>query len=403
MGMDDVTVKAAQTDEELRQANELMAKAHFADYWEGAEWVNTVGMTYPGFKREHIRIALHRGQVAAALRMTTDTIRVGEARLKMAGFGCVTTDKAYRRRGLTSLVMDDAMRHLRAHRFHTAMLFGIPDFYHRWGFATALAEYSTTITLRDASPEASPACRIRKIKPGDIPAVQRMHAANDEETACSLVRSAAHISNQWTRWEKARVLIDEQGKVTAYLRGRPDGTDYVVDEAGVAGYDACPALIRAAARLARAECAGRVKFLAPPSHPVIRHLLAFRADHAMRTDRNANGMLAVVDTGEALESLVPEWEHLLAGGTGGDAEVTLVVDRTPWRVRARRGAVDVSAASGRCKVSLNGRELAQLIAGFRHPEEILHDRLPFSRGGGAAFLKTLFQKRVPFVWAADRF
>lgn len=401
--MDDVIVKAAQTDEEVRQANELMAKAHFSDYWEGAEWVNTVGMTYPGFRREHIRIALHRGQVAAALRMTTDTIRVGEARLKTAGFGCVTTDKAYRRRGLTSLVMDDAMRHLRDHRFHTAMLFGIPDFYHRWGFATALAEYSTVISLRDAAPEAAPACRVRKIKPGDIPAVQRMHAANDEETACSLVRSAAHISNQWTRWENARVLIDEKGKVTAYLRGRPDGADYVVDEAGVAGYDACPALIRAAARLARAECAGRVKFLAPPSHPVIRHLMAFRADHAMRTDRNANGMLAVVDAGEMLESLAPEWERLLGGAPDRDAEVTLVVDRAPWRVRARRGAVDVSAASGRNKVSLNGRELAQLVAGFRHPEEILHDRLPFSRGDGAAFLKTLFPKRVPFVWAADRF
>ncbi|HRZ82781.1 MAG TPA: hypothetical protein P5069_09980, partial [Candidatus Hydrogenedentes bacterium] len=239
--------------------------------------------------------------------------------------------------------------------------------------------------------------------PGDIPAVQRMHAANDEETACSLVRSAAHITNKWARWEHARVLINEQGKVVAYLRGRPDGIDYLVDEAGVAGYDACPALIRAAARLARAECAGRVKFLAPPSHPVIRHLMAFRADHAMRTDRNANGMLAVVDTGEALESLVPEWERLLADGPGRDAEVTLVVDRQPWRVRARRGAVDVAAASGRNNVSLNARELAQLIAGYRHPEEILHDRLPPSRGDGPVFLRTLFPKRVPFVWAADRF
>ena len=110
-----------------------------------------------------------------------------------------------------ALVMDDALRYMREHRYHVSMLFGIPDFYHRWGFATALAEYSTTITLRDASPEASPACRIRKIKPGDIPAVQRMHAANDEETACSLVRSAAHISNQWTRWEKLTAHIEPWG------------------------------------------------------------------------------------------------------------------------------------------------------------------------------------------------
>ena len=296
------------------------------------------------------------------------------------------------------------MRYLRDHRFHVAMLFGIPDFYHRWGFATALAEYSTVVSLRDAPPaEAAPHCRVRRMKPGDIPAVQRMHAANDEETACSLVRSAAHIGNKWARWENARVLIDEKGKVTAYLRGRPDGLDYVVDEAGVAGYSACPALIQSAARLARAECAGRVKFLAPPSHPVVRHLMAFRADHTMRTDRNANGMLAVVDTGEALESLVPEWERLLAGGSGRDAEVTLVVDRAPWRVRARRGVVDVAAASGRNKVSLAARELAQLIAGYRHLEEILQGRIRPAGGDGPPFLSTLFPKRVPFVWAADRF
>ncbi len=403
--MDPVIIKPAVTDEELRQASDLMAKAHFSDYYAGADHVGGVTTGYPGFKREHVRIAVAGGHVAAALLLTTDTIRIGEARLRMGGFGCVTTAREHRRRGIISLVMDDAMKYLRDHGHHAAMLFGIPDFYHRWGFATALAEHSAAMDIREAEAAADVPFRMRGAKPGDIPVMQKMHAANDQETACSLIRTAAHMTSRWDRWRNVHVLLNTQGRVIAYFRGARVGAEYVVDEAGVSGHEACGAVLRSAARLAHGECVGRMKFLAPPSHPLIRHLLAYRADHDMRTDRDGGGMVALVNVPEAMESMIPEWESRLRQSplAGESAEVTLLLDRQPWRVRARRGAVDVTPGAGRNKVSLSAAELVQVFTGYRHLEEVLQSRRRIITAEGMALLAALFPKRVPYVWMMDRF
>ena len=92
--MQDPVIKAVETDDELHQANDLMAKAHCADYFSGMEWLSSTGQGYPDYLREHTRVALWGGRVAAALRITTDTIRIGEARLRTGGIGWVTTAKA---------------------------------------------------------------------------------------------------------------------------------------------------------------------------------------------------------------------------------------------------------------------------------------------------------------------
>ena len=80
-------VRAVATNEELRLANDLMAKSQSADYFSALRWLETSGAGYPGYVREHTRIALRGGEIAGALRLNTETIRLGEARLKTGGIG----------------------------------------------------------------------------------------------------------------------------------------------------------------------------------------------------------------------------------------------------------------------------------------------------------------------------
>ncbi len=187
--------------------------------------------------------------------------------------------------------------------------------------------------------------------------------------------------------------------------GGAQGGDYAVEEVGVSDYDWCPAALNACMAQAKSEYVSRIRFAAPPTHPMVRYLLRYRSDHEMRVSRNSNGMMAVVNIGETLECMAPEWEALLmrAGAAALCAETTLVVDRKPWRIRAHRGAVDVAQASGVNKLSLSSMELMQLLCGSRHLEEILALKRRVVNAPGMTLLDALFAKRAPYVWHLDRF
>lgn len=402
---EELILKGVETDEELTLAIDLMAKAHFQDYFHAETWLQSAGAGYPGYRREHTRIAVLNGEIAAALRITTDTIRIGEARLKTGGLGWVTTSGRHRHKGLSRQLIQDAMRFMRAQNYHVSMLFGIPNFYHRFGFCTTLGEYATTVSLMEASTVPHPQYRVRLGKPGDIQLIQKVHHAGDGATACSIVRSAAHITNKWDRWKNVRVITNERGKVLAYFLPRSGEEELKVEEVGVLDGAVCGAVLRACAEMASEEFAARIRFILPPSHLMIRHLLRYRSQHEMRITRDEGGMMAFVNLGETLESMIPEWENRLEHSPVREnrTEVTLLVDRKPYRVRANRGAVDVALGSGSNKVSLNSSELMQLLTGYRYLDEVLAAKRRIIAPAGHALLTALFPKRIPYIWQIDRF
>ena len=223
----DLVVRPLETDDELRLANDLMAKVH-GDYFSNLHWLETYGAGYPGFRREHTRIALWRGQLAGSLRLNTETIRLGEARLKMGGLCWVTTTPRHRRMGVCRALMFDTINYMKNHNYHVSMLFGIPNFYHQFGFSTTLADYAVVLDTLAVSLLFGAEFKVREAKPGDIAAVQRIHAANDTGVACSLLRSSAHMTNRWERCKGMRVLTTDQGKVVAYLVARGCGHEQVL-------------------------------------------------------------------------------------------------------------------------------------------------------------------------------
>ena len=403
--MTDITIRGVQTPDELRFANDLMAKIHDRDYFEASHWLETFGAGYPGYRTGHTRIALVQGEVAGALRLTTDTIRIGEARLKMGGFGWVTTAPNHRHCGIAREMLRDTMAYMRDNQYHVSMLFGIPNFYHRFGFTTTLIEHTASVDVLEASTVPHTAYRVREGKPSDIAAIQKMHNLHESDVACSLVRSAAHVTNRWERWKPVRVVTDENGKLTGYFlpRRTPDALDVV--EVGVTDWKACAALLHACAAFALEESTSRIRFQAPPGHPLVRFLLQFKSRHETRITRDEGGMMAFVNLPETLESLIPEWESLLLTSAAREirAEVTIVVDKVAHRIRAHRGALNIATASGANKVSLSGSDLMHLITGYRHFKDIFDSQRRIITPEGRALLETLFPKRTPYVWPIDHF
>ncbi|MCL4217291.1 MAG: GNAT family N-acetyltransferase [Candidatus Hydrogenedentes bacterium] len=399
-------VKSVECNDELRQIHALFAENHplNGDAREAYNYLQTNGAGYPQFEQEHTRIVTRGREVVAGLRLTTDTLRLGEARLKMGGIGWVTTAAAYRGRGICTLLMHDVIAYMKQHRYHVSMLFGIPDFYHRFNYVTTLADYAIRMDTREALTFEAP-FQIRPGKVGDIRAIQKIHTADDQDVACSLLRTARHIGCKWHRLSEMKVMTDDQGKVLAYIV-IGEGSEYLeVREVGALEPGMLAGVVGACGRIAAAMAYDQVKFRVPPTHVFARYMLQFRSLHETHVQRDAGGMMAFIDIGETLESMIPEWESRIAESAIRDisTECTLVVGQHSYRLRAHRGALNAAAANGKNKISLTEGELMHLLTGYRYLDDVLNGKRLLLTLDARHLLETLFPKRCPFVWPFDRF
>src|SRR5213083_2629485 len=74
------------------------------------------------------------------------TIRIGRAAVRMDGIGGVNTREGCRRRGYSRRVLEATVERMRQGDAALSMLYGIPHFYPKFGYATAGPEHFVTLT-----------------------------------------------------------------------------------------------------------------------------------------------------------------------------------------------------------------------------------------------------------------
>jgi predicted acetyltransferase len=399
----DYQILPATTPEALRDAVALMASVHRrGPERDGLEEMST---RYPGFSPEHIRTARAGDEVVSALRITTDTLLLGEARLRLGGVGWIATAPHHRHRGLARALLLDAFDYLARQNYHVCMVFGIPGFYGQFGFTACLPDYTVLVDTNEAL-GFERALELRAAKSGVVPVLQRIHAQHNMRIPCSLARTSAHYMNRWHLWRGWHTLGDREGRVHGYFIATRSGNHLRVDDAGIDDKCWCPALVAATGALAAEASLHQIRFHVPPNHPLARYLAQFRSVHETHVDRDAGGMMRFVNVGETLESMIPEWEGLVAGSVLRDThtECTLVTGPGQGhRIRAHRGAIDIAPGMGTNKVSLTPADLMHLVTGFRHLDDILEERRALLSPEARTLLQTIFPKRAPYMWPFDHF
>ena len=406
----ELTIKGASNDDEVCHANALMAKGH-GEPASLFRWLKTCGAVYPGYRPEHTRIALWKGEVVGALRISSEVIRLGEARLRIGGIGLITTAAAYRGRGICRALMMDTLDYLRHHNHHMAMLFGDPHLFRRFGFATTLSTCSITVDVDDVLTVHRAAHRLRQARPGDISALQRIHNVNDEAVACSLIRTCAHITNKWERCKNVHVLANVQGKILGYLDMQREGDELIIYEAGVGDPHHYARILSECGRLATEDLISQIRFLIPPAHPLTRFLMTYRSarytcgDEIYAPGCGRDGLMTFVSLEETLENLIPEWEGLLAQSALRNArvETSLRIEKTSLLLRANRGSIGILSAPGRGRIALSAVDFIHMLTGYRSADEILSTPRRLLLPEERLLFDTLFPRRDPYVWPFDRF
>ncbi|GAH73251.1 unnamed protein product, partial [marine sediment metagenome] len=126
---------------------------------------------------------LHGEPIARAI-IADRQMRIGCAHVRMGGIGGVWTKPEHRKQGHMRAVMDRAVEFMREEGFDLSLLFGITDFYPRWGYATMIPDQRLTIATENALRAASD-LKVRAYRRGEMPKLDRIYNSLNALRTCS--------------------------------------------------------------------------------------------------------------------------------------------------------------------------------------------------------------------------
>jgi hypothetical protein len=348
------------------------------------------------------------GETVSELEVIDLTMRVGIAAVRMGGIGGVGTDKKHRKKGYARRVLENSSVWMEENGFDCAVLFGITDFYHKFGYAVCLPQCRVEVATRDAE-RASGSLGVRPFAPDDLPAVRDIYAATSADLTGSIVRGE---TTHWFRkgtWYgtpvDAYVFTGEAGAVVAYAAR--DATEDAVNiaEVGALRPEYYADVARWAAERAVALRRERVTFFVPPDSACAVWLTQYGAEQKLIYPRNGGGMGRLLRLRDFFMKTLPEWTRRAraAAPLPAGTSLRLETDLGGVTLRWTGDAVTLeSEAQASGTVRLPQWRLMQMVMGYYGAELALG--LPEAQADGdLRLLHTLFPRRLAFMWLADHF
>lgn len=362
----------------------------------------------PGFRLELHRILKLNGRIVAGVLVVDKDLRVGRSVLRCGGIADVATDPTTRMKGLGRRLMEHCVEWMTEQGFHVTMLYGIVDYYHKFGYRPAGCSSAVTLSVSDAAHASAGNLRRRALRRRDLPAVARLHDRADRLVPLSFVRSPEYWDYLWKRFRGGGALWTAAGNLAGAWSGEPKDSAYVVREIAVdLRASAMAGLLAGCAQAAKRVGAERIRFDLSTSHPFARFCREYGAEWSVRYPRNGGCMVRILDLPATLQRMLPElnvrWARTpvpetppavtLATDLG---TVTLLLGKDP--VTLAEGRVDASP-----RVRLDQGRLAQLLCGYRGIDDLAALPDVSCPARARAALRALFPEGCPFTWGADHF
>jgi predicted acetyltransferase len=267
---------------------------------------------------------------------------------------------------------------MRREGYDVSMLYGIPSFYPKFGYAEAFPTVVHSMAVRDAERVERPAFRFVDYAPGHLEAVLKMyHRNNAGRTGPTLrPRKTWRPFRKGVSWDApaaVRVALDSRGRPVGYF-ARDAGMNAVIVEVGFATLAVFGGILRAAADLAWSTRTERIRFYLGEDDAFMRFCAPYGLVKEVTYRRDGGAMVRMINVVSSLRGLAP----VLGSRVGGKGRLIVRTNLDSADLRWQAGEMSVvpwtgrraspgrtSPAAGAGRVWLPQWALAQLIYGYQ--------------------------------------
>ncbi|KPK65030.1 MAG: hypothetical protein AMK73_04165 [Planctomycetes bacterium SM23_32] len=360
--------------------------------------------------RHHYRELVVEGESVGELVVWDLEMWLLGERLRVGGVGGVHTDERHRNKGYMRRLMEDTVEYMTGLGQHFSMLFGISDFYNKFGFAPCLPEHRIDVATRDAERAAAEArpCTVGPLAEEDHPLVVDLYNQDNRCRPAAIVRSVEHFrgfrkGSGWHTRAVASVLRDDAGKPLSYMVCDDSRTTVNAIEVNTCDPSHFATLLCELAKMAVERRCGSIELHMADDHPFARFVRRFGCRRCTDFPRMGSGMMRLLNQQSAFERLQPALERRLAETALRGRSVELDIETELGQTGLRLGGGSAGQPALRGSVRLGQDKLTQLLVGYRTAEEVLADASVEAEGQASEALDALFGGGRPYVWHADRF
>jgi len=348
------------------------------------------------------RIGLADGQIATHFGVWDFRMRIGGARVRVGGIGAVGTLPAFRRRGLMRRTIDASLAAMRWRGYDLSVLFGISDFYHRFGYVRAWATTDTIVRTEDL-PTDAPLVRPKRFTPrhrDDLAALyNRQHATVTGTAVRPTYAKPWHPGGRWTGYE----WPDASGQVAGYvaLFARAGMPYQLVDAAG--DPEEVLGVLGLLCRRWRYD-EMRLMWL-PRESPLAVRLRRGTCRTDVQYHRRGGPMVRTVNVCTALSKMASELSRRLKRShlSGWRGKLLVSDGRDRATLSIDRSAVSVAPPTGTKHAIRGGDAIAQLLIGTHDPFETADAAGVRFSGDARRLLPVLFPAQHPQMSYWDMF
>ncbi len=351
------------------------------------------------------RIGIIDGKMVTHWGIFNYKMRIGRARVNVAGIGAVMTDEAYRKRGLMEETAQASLSTLAQAGYDMTLLFGAKNYYDRFGYVRAWAEPKYIVEVNDIPSDEKP-LKVRKFSPPgpkELSSLYNRRSAKLTGTAVRPTWSKNPNSGVWI----GHYWVGENGKAAGYVVTQmEDGLLRHIDSAGDSQQ-----ILSQLRRLAIKSGVEKIDFFNLHNESQLAKALR-RGNCQFETKyfTSARAMIRTVNLESTLVKMKSELSARLAdsklAGWRGDLLISDLREKVVLSINRSNIEVKKTPAKKTVKTKhaiRGGAEIAQLLIGTQEPvETVVAGKIRLS-GDGKALTNVLFSNQHPDIGGWDYF
>jgi predicted N-acetyltransferase YhbS len=368
-------------------------------YWKGEQICRNGYLLNSNYDWDASRIGKIDGEIVTHFGVWKLQVRVGRARVRVAGIGSVATHDRYRKKGLLRRTAKVALDALRESDFDISLLFGIPNFYEQFGYRRAWTFLNATIETQRVLTNALVG-RLERRRSGATAELAALYNRENTNLTGTAVRPVFPFGNPLV--ESDVYLWKRDQRVAGFVF--VGGTGKILDVRSWAGDP--EAILTVVKRLALARGVSSIQFEWIHYQSRLSRFLR-RQDCEFKSDYRSSGgpMVRIISLERFVTRLRPELEDRLKKSYlstwRGDL---LLKDRNETvTLRINQGTIQIMPSAPSPNSISGGEAIAQLMFGTDDPNEIIEAGGIRLRGQAKLLVQVLFPNQYPALSAWDRF